>query len=43
MVHLVGRLTDEVFSFLGPATEALAGSGLAQTVVMSTSFAIATS
>ncbi|WP_428415406.1 glycosyltransferase [Methylibium sp.] len=34
MIHLVGRLTDEVFSFLGPATEALAGSGLAQTVVI---------
>jgi glycosyltransferase involved in cell wall biosynthesis len=34
VVHVVGCLTDEVFSFLGPATNALARSGLDQAVVM---------
>ena len=34
VVHVVGRVTDEVFSFLGPATHALARSGREQTVVM---------
>lgn len=34
VVHVVGSVTDEVFSFLGPATNALAHSGLDQTVVM---------
>lgn len=34
VVHVVGRVTDEVFSFLGPATFALARSGVEQTVVM---------
>lgn len=34
VVHLVDRVTDEVFSFLGPATQALAESGLDQTVVL---------
>lgn len=34
VVHVVGRVTDEVFSFLGPATAALAASGLAQTVLL---------
>jgi glycosyltransferase involved in cell wall biosynthesis len=34
VVHLVGRVTDEVFSFLGPATQALAESGVQQTVVL---------
>lgn len=34
IVHVVGRVTDEVFSFLGPATSALAQSGLDQSVVM---------
>jgi glycosyltransferase involved in cell wall biosynthesis len=34
VVHLVGRVTDEVFSFLGPATQALAESGVKQVVVL---------
>jgi len=34
VVHVVGCVTDEVFSFLGPATNALARSGLEQSVVM---------
>jgi len=34
VVHLVGRITDTVYSFLGPATQALAEQGYAQTVVM---------
>jgi glycosyltransferase involved in cell wall biosynthesis len=34
VVHLLGKLTDAVFSFLGPATEALAGCGVEQVVVM---------
>jgi hypothetical protein len=33
-VHLVGQLTDVVFSFLGPATAALAEVGHRQTVVV---------
>jgi len=33
VVHWVGGLTDEVYSFLGPATEALAERGMAQTVI----------
>lgn len=34
VVHLLGRLTDAVFSFLGPATHALACCGVQQVVVM---------
>lgn len=34
IVHVVGCVTDEVFSFLGPATAALAKAGHRQTVVM---------
>lgn len=34
IVHLVGRITDEVLAFLGPTMEALAQSGLPQTVVL---------
>ena len=34
VVHVVGALTDEVASFLGPATLALARSGVEQAVVM---------
>lgn len=34
VVHVAGRVTDEVFSFLGPATNALARAGREQTVVM---------
>ncbi|MBW8833313.1 MAG: glycosyltransferase [Burkholderiales bacterium] len=34
VVHVVGCVTDEVFSFLGPATNALARTGVDQTVVM---------
>lgn len=34
VVHVVGCVTDEVFSFLGPAANALARSGIEQTVVM---------
>ena len=33
IVHAVGRLTDSVFRFLGPATEVLARSGARQVVV----------
>jgi glycosyltransferase involved in cell wall biosynthesis len=33
-VHLVGCVTDDVFGFLGPATAALAQSGVEQTVVL---------
>ncbi|MES2887355.1 MAG: glycosyltransferase [Pseudomonadota bacterium] len=33
VVHLVGRVTDTVASFLGPATHALAESGALQTVI----------
>jgi glycosyltransferase involved in cell wall biosynthesis len=34
VVHVVGRVTDEIFSFLGPATTVLARSGIKQTVVV---------
>lgn len=34
ILHVVAVVTDEVFSFLGPATHALAASGGEQTVVM---------
>ena len=34
VVHVVGLVTDEVFSFLGPTTEVLASAGRKQTVVM---------
>jgi glycosyltransferase involved in cell wall biosynthesis len=34
VVHLVGRLNDAVFSFLGPATTALAEAGIDQCVVL---------
>ncbi len=34
VLHLVRRVTDTVFSFLGPATLALAEQGFAQTVVL---------
>lgn len=34
VVHVVGCVTDEVFSFLRPATQALAEAGREQTVVM---------
>lgn len=34
VVHVVGRVTDEVFGFLGPTTHALARHGLDQLVVM---------
>lgn len=34
VVHLLGKLTDAVFSFLGPATKALASCGVQQFVVM---------
>ena len=34
VVHVVGSITDEVFSFLGPTTHALAGCGIDQTVVL---------
>jgi glycosyltransferase involved in cell wall biosynthesis len=34
VVHLVGRVTDEVFGFLGPATRALAECGVQQAVVL---------
>ena len=34
VVHVVGRVTDEVFGFLGPATHALARTGREQAVVM---------
>lgn len=33
VLHLVGRITDEVFGFLGPATLALAERGVDQTLV----------
>ena len=33
-LHWAGRVTDEVFSFLGPATAALAQIGLEQTVIL---------
>ena len=34
LLHVVGRVTDEVFSFLGPATDTLAKLGFEQIVVM---------
>ncbi|WP_083748810.1 glycosyltransferase [Pelomonas sp. KK5] len=34
VVHVLGTLTDEVFSFLGPAAQAVARSGREQSVVM---------
>jgi glycosyltransferase involved in cell wall biosynthesis len=34
VVHVVGQVTDEVFSFLGPATVILARSGFEQAVIM---------
>lgn len=33
LLHIVGKVTDEVFSFLGPATQALSNSGHAQHIV----------
>jgi glycosyltransferase involved in cell wall biosynthesis len=35
VLHWAGRVTDEVFSFLGPTSEALAQSGVEQTIVLS--------
>jgi len=34
VVHLVGRVNDDVFSFLGPASQTLAESGVEQTIVL---------
>lgn len=34
VIHLVGSMTDEVFSFVGPATAALSAAGVEQTVVL---------
>lgn len=34
VLHLVGRVTDDVASFLGPATHALAEAGAPQTVIL---------
>jgi glycosyltransferase involved in cell wall biosynthesis len=34
ILHWAGRVTDEVFSFLGPASAALAASGVDQTIVL---------
>lgn len=34
VLHVLGSMTDEVFSFLGPATNAIARAGIEQTVVM---------
>lgn len=34
VLHLVGLITDEVFSFLGPATRTLSSAGVPQTVLM---------
>ena len=34
VIHVVGCVTDEVFSFLGPATQALAEAGREQTIVV---------
>jgi glycosyltransferase involved in cell wall biosynthesis len=34
VVHLAGRVSEEVFSFLGPTTAALASSGAEQTLVL---------
>lgn len=34
VVHFAGQVTDDVFDFLGPATQALAESGVEQTVVL---------
>jgi glycosyltransferase involved in cell wall biosynthesis len=34
VLHIVGHVTDSVFSFLGPASEALAHAGYRQTIVM---------
>lgn len=34
VIHFAGRVTEEVFSFLGPATSALTEAGIAQVVVM---------
>jgi glycosyltransferase involved in cell wall biosynthesis len=34
LVHVAGRVTDEVFCLLGPATNALARSGVEQSVIM---------
>ena len=34
VVHLAGRMTDQVHGFLGPATEALSASGVKQVVVL---------
>ncbi|MGI4777620.1 MAG: glycosyltransferase [Janthinobacterium lividum] len=34
MLHVVGSVTDEVFSFLGPATRALASNGHSQRVLL---------
>lgn len=33
VIHVVGKITEEVYSFLGPATWALADCGLRQTVI----------
>jgi glycosyltransferase involved in cell wall biosynthesis len=34
VLHIVGHVTESVFSFLGPASEALAHAGYRQTIVM---------
>jgi glycosyltransferase involved in cell wall biosynthesis len=34
VLHVVGSVTDEVFSFLGPATDVIARSGAHQSIVM---------
>jgi|EndMetStandDraft_4_1072995.scaffolds.fasta_scaffold56165_1 glycosyltransferase involved in cell wall biosynthesis len=34
VVHLVGRITDDVFGFLGPLSVTLAERGIAQTVIL---------
>ena len=34
VLHIVGKLTEPVYSFLGPASEALAKAGYRQTIVM---------
>lgn len=33
VIHLVGRVSDDVFSFLGPMTQTLAAKGIAQVVI----------
>ncbi len=34
VIHLVGRITEVVFGFLGPATNALAAAGASQTLIV---------